>query len=228
MLRLIQVSNSLPFSFIVDPSAQFQPGMCGQLNSFGHQIVMGVSDGTAPIGIIDDIKTNAFTSSSIDEVVIAPVSGVVSNGILVAPYEVKVELVNPNVIARSFMSDIDVELIARNGVIAFPAGTPLNFDMAGTGTYDSIRAVVSYSYQVPNVPGDDSTYASGRVAVWVNRIIAATDQFETNVRYPLNANLFCSENGVLTSRQPSPNHAAIALVMAPPTTTLNYLEFLLL
>lgn len=228
MLRLIQVSNSLPFSFIVDPSAQFQPGMCGQLNSFGNQIVMGVSDGTAPIGIIDDIKTNAFTSSSIDEVVIAPVSGVVSNGILVTPYEVKVELVNPNVIARSFMSDIDVELIARNGVIAFPAGTPLNFDMAGTGTYDSIRAVVSYSYQVPNVPGDDSTYASGRVAVWVNRIIAATDQFETNVRYPLNANLFCSENGVLTSRQPSPNHAAIALVMAPPTTTLNYLEFLLL
>jgi hypothetical protein len=124
------------------------------------------------------------------------------------------------------MSDIDVELIPRNGVIVFPAGTQLNNDSAGTGTPDSIRAVVSYTYQVPNVPGDDTTFASGRVSVWTSRIIAATDQFETNVRYPLNANLFVSESGFLTTRQPSPRHGAVALVLGPPTSALNFLEFL--
>jgi hypothetical protein len=43
MLRLIQVSNALPFSFIVDPSATFNAGQIGQLNLYGNQVVMGVS-----------------------------------------------------------------------------------------------------------------------------------------------------------------------------------------
>ena len=100
--------------------------------------------------------------------------------------------------------------------------------MAGTGTPDSIRTVVNYTYQVPNVPGDDSTFASGRVTVWFQRIIAATDQFETNQRYPINANLFVSESGLFTTRQVSPNHAAIAMVTGSPTSYQNNIELLYL
>lgn len=229
MLRILQSGNSLPFSFVVDRNAAFMPGMVAQLNVMGNQVVCGVSDGTAPLGIIDDIKTNAFTSAAIDEVIIVPATGVISNNQLVTPIDIKTELANPNVIARSFTSNpVDVALIPRNGVIIFPAGTPLNFDMAGTGTPDSIRTVVNYTYQVPNVPGDDSTFASGRVTVWFQRIIAATDQFETNQRYPINANLFVSESGLFTTRQVSPNHAAIAMVTGSPTSYQNNIELLYL
>lgn len=226
MLRMIQVGSSRPFSYIVDPNAEFQPGQIAQLNAMGNQIVCGVSDGTAPIGIIDDIKTHSFTSASVDEVIIVAATGVDLGAGLVTPIEIKTELEHPNVLPRSFMADVDVELLARNGVIAIPAGTPLNFDNTGSGTPDSIRVVCNYTYQVPNVPGDDSTQGSGRVTVWFQRLIAATDVFETNQRYPLNANLFVSESGLLTTRQPSPNHAAVALVQAPPSRIHGCLEFL--
>lgn len=226
MLRLVQVGNSLPFSYPVDPNAEFQPGQIAQLNLMGNQIVCGVSDGTAPIGIIDDIKTNSFTSASIDEVVIVPTVGVIYNGKLVTAVDIKTELENPNIVERSFLTDLDVLLIPRNGVLIIPQGTELNFDNAGSGTPDSVRVVVSYTYQVPNVPGDDSTMGSGRVTVWFQRIIAQTDQFETNQRYPVNANLFVSETGLLTTRMPTPNHPAVAMVTAPPTSLQSSLELI--
>lgn len=225
-LRLVQVGSSLPFSFPVDPNSEFQPGMIAQLNAMGNQIVCGVSDGTCPIGIIDDIKTSAFTTAAIDEVLIVPVTGVLSGGYWVTSSEIKAELANPHILERSFVSDVDVALIARNGVVAIPAGTLLNFDQAGSGTPDSVRVVCSYSYQVPNVPGDDSTIGSGRVTVWFQRIIFATDMFETNVTYPLGANLFVSESGLLTTRQPSANHVSVAIVTAPPSSMHPSLEAL--
>lgn len=226
MLRLIQSGNSLPFSFPVDPNAEFQPGQIAQLNVMGNQIVCGVSDGTAPIGIIDDIKTASFTAAKVDEIITVPSVGVVSNGQLVTPMDIKAELENPHILERSFTTDIDVYLIAKNGVIVIPQGTPLNFDAEGSGTPNSVRVVVSYTYQIPNIPGDDSTLGSGRVTVWFQRIIAQTDQFETNQRYPVNANLFVSETGLLTTRMPSPNHAAVAMVTAPPSSLHESLEFL--
>lgn len=229
MLRLIQISNSLPFSWPCDPNAQFQPGQIAQLVLMGNQIVCGVSDGTAPIGIIDDIKTNAFTNASVDEEVVVQSAGVLSNGVLVTATDIKTELANPNVVERSFTADIPVVLIARNGVITIPAGTPLNMDLTGSGTPDSVRVVVNYTYQVPNIPGDDSTQGSGRVTVWTSRMIAQTNQYETNQRYALNSNLFVSESGLLTTRMSSPNLAAVAICTAPPSSLAGgFLEFLYL
>lgn len=224
MLRIIQSGNSLPFSFIVDPNAEFQPGQIAQLNIMGNQVVCGVSDGTAPIGIIDDIKTNAYTAASVDEVVIAPAVGVVSGGGLVTPTDIKMELQNPNILDRSFTANIDVELIPRNGVIIIPAGTLLNFDSTGSGTPDSIKVIVSYTYQVPSIIGDNSTFSSGRITVWFQRVLFQTDQFETNQRYPVNANLFVSETGLLTTRQPSPRHGAVAILTAPPNSIHSSIE----
>lgn len=219
----------MPFSFPVDPSAEFHPGQIAQLNVMGNNVVCGVSDGTAPIGVIDDIKTNSFFSTSVDEIVIAgPIAGVQGpNNTLVTPSDVKTELNNAGIDPETFVSDpVDCELIPRNGVVVFIAGTELNFDADGDGIPDSIRTVVSYTYQVPNIPGDNSTAGSGRITVWFQRFIGQTDQFDTTQRYPINANLFVNEAGKFTSRQPSENHPGVAIVSGSPTTVLGSLEFI--
>lgn len=229
MLRIIYEGNATPYSFPVDPSSEFQPGQIGQLTLLGNNIVCGVSDGFAPIGVIDDIKTNSFFAVSIDEVVIAgPIAGVPNGeGQLVTPSDVKTELQHAGVLPSSFASyPVDVQLIPINGVVKFIAGTVLNFDLDGDGIPDSIRTVVSYQYQVPNVPGDDSTYGSNRVTIWLHRFIGDTDQFDTTQRYPLNANLFVDCEGKLTSKQPSTEHPGVAIVMAPPTSILGTLQFM--
>lgn len=194
----------------------------------GDNIICGVSDGTAPIGVIDDIKTRSFSAPSIDEVVWATeVMSQQVGSVYLSTQDIKVELQNPNIIPTSFTtSPVDVELIARNGVVVFPAGTQLNADVDGDGRPDAIRTVVSYSYQVPNVPGDDSTFSSGKVTVWFQRLIFQTDQYETNQRYPINANLFVSESGLLTTRQPSPNHPGVAIVTGSPSAIFGTLEAL--
>ena len=113
--------------------------MIAQLYLRGNNLVCGVSDGRAPFGIIDDFKTRAFTAPSIDEEVIVPVeSAVEEGGQLVTTVDLKWELRNPNIIPSSFItSPVDVALIARNGVVLFPAGTVLNFDFDGDGIPDS-------------------------------------------------------------------------------------------
>lgn len=227
MLRTLFIGNSMPYSFPIDPNANFLPGMAAQLTLFGNQVVCGVSDGTAPLGIIDDIKTVSFSSVSIDEIVIAPVTGVMSNGILVAPTDVTKALDNPHILEGSFVSNpVDVEVNYKNGLVTFIAGTPLNFSMTGGRTYDSIRTVVSYSYQVPNRPGDDSTQGTKRITVWLQRMVFATDQFETNQRYPLNSPVFVNESGLFTTRQIQSNYPAIGMVLAPPTSIHSSLEML--
>ena len=154
--------------------------------------------------------------------VIVPAAAVATpepGGSLITSVDIKTELINPNIAPTSFISNnVDVQLIARNGVIVFIAGTTLNFDADGDGIPDSIRTVVSYTYQVPNVPGDDTTFASGRVTVWFQRMIFATDSFETNRRYPLNAPLFSSESGLLTTRRIADDYPSVAIVTGPPTS----------
>jgi hypothetical protein len=229
MLRLVQVGNTLPASFICDPSCEFQPGMCAELTVIGNQVMATVSNGTAPIGIIDDIKTRAFTNVSWNEVVIVPAVGVPGpNNQLVTPIDIKAELRKPNVISTSFNSTVNVVLNTVNGVITFLAGTPLNFDLMGTGTPNAIRTIVNYTYMVSNIPGDDSTQGSGRMTVWFNRMFFQTDQYETNQQYPVRANLYVSEAGFLTTRRPSAIHPAVAMVTAPPTPMNPMIEVLYL
>jgi hypothetical protein len=228
MLRFIQIGNALPCSFPVSFSDTFEPGMIGQLGLQGNDIVCGVSDGSNPIGIIDDYQTNTFTAPAIDEVVTAPVSAItIINGVRVAAGDVNWPLKNPNVTPYSFVtSPVDVALNPRNGMITFPAGTPLNFDADGDGIADSIRTVVSYSFQIPNMPGENSCLASGKVTVWFGRGLYQCDKYESNQRYPLNAVLYCSSRGLLTTQQEDPSHPGIAIVTGPPTALFGTLEFL--
>lgn len=227
MLRLVQVGNTLPANFIVDPSAEFQPGQIAELTVIGNQVMATVSNGTAPIGVIDDIKTKAFTNVSWNEVVIVPAVGVAGpGGTIVTPIDIKAELRKANIVSASFTSTTDVVLNPTNGVITFLAGTPLNFDLMGTGSPNAIRTIVNYTYYVANIPGDDSTAGSNRITVWFNRMFFQTDQYETNQQYPVRANLYVSETGFLTTRRPSSIHPAVGMVTAPPTPMNPMIEVL--
>jgi hypothetical protein len=226
MLRLVNIGNSQPVSFICDPSAQFEPGMIAELTVIGNQVMATVSKGTAPIGVIDDIRTKAFYAVSWNEVVIVPATGVMSGGKLVTPVDITANLKYPYITASSFASTVDVKLNAINGTITFIAGTELNFDATGSGSPNAIRTIVSYTYQVPNIPGDDSTQGSGRITVWYQRMFFQTNKYETNQQYPVKANLYVSENGLLTTRKPSNIHPAVAMVTAPPSPINSFIEAL--
>jgi len=227
MFRIVSESNAQPASFICDPSAEFKPGQIAQLTVVGNQVMCTVSDGTAPIGIIDDIRTRAFTNISWDEVILVSAIGVPGpNGQLITPVDIKAELRKPNILAKTFSSTIDVVLNPINGVITFLAGTPLNFDNIGSGQPNALRTIVRYTYQVPNIPGDDSVIASGKVTVWYNRMFFQTDMFETNQQYPVRAPLYVNETGLLTTRKPGKDYPSIAMVTAPPTAFAPMLECL--
>ncbi len=227
MLRLIQVGANLPFSYPVDPTSTFQAGQIAQLKLIGNEIVCGVSDGTAPLGIIDDINTSAFTAPVPEEVVDAPAMGIDDGyGNFVTPIAVKQELRFSNIIRSSFVADLDGLILNDiNGLITFPAGTVLNKDLDGDGIPDTIRTVVSYIYRIPNIPGDNTTIGSGRITVWFQRGIFETDQYDNTQKYPVNATLFVSADGKLTTKQTTPQHPGIGIVTGPPTGINETLEF---
>lgn len=228
MLKVIHTAITLPISIPMDPTAEFEPGMIGQLKIIGNDIVCGVSDGTAPFGIIDDARTNAFKKSQIDEVIEIDISATETdeNGNLVNISEAIGFLEFSNIVNGSFTSTISVILNAVNGAVIVPAGTPLNFDFDGDGVYDGFRIIASYVYEVPNKPGDDTTLGSGRITIHYARGFYATDQFDTLQPYPLNATLYVGLEGKFTTRQPTSSHPGIAMVTGPPGATNGTLELL--
>ena len=227
MLRLIQVGNTLPLSFPVAPTDAFQPGQVGQLKVIGNEIVCGVSDGTAPLGIIDDANTSAFTAAVTDEVVTVSVVAVSDGYQLVAAVDTKQELRFSNIVRSSFVADIaGLVLNDINGVITVAAGTPLNLDADGDGTLDTVRVIVSYTYRIASIPGDNTTAGSGRVTIWFQRGVFETDQFDTKQRYVVNATLFVDADGLFTTSQPTASHPGIGMVTGPPTGIVETLELI--
>lgn len=228
MLRVIHVGNSLPYFVPCDPSATFQPGQILGLTVQGNSVLGTVSNGSAPLGIIDDIKTKAFSAVSWDETIIVPAVGVIGgDGRLVTTADIKAELLNANIFPDSFVSiPVSVQLIPRNGVIVFPIGTELNFDRTGAGTFNAIKTNVRYSYQIPNIIGDDSTLGSNRVTFWYGRGFYQTDMFDATASYPVNAPLFVSEKGMLTTKAVVPNYPSVAIVTNPPSPLSAMMEFI--
>lgn len=232
-LRVLHPGRHLPTFRTLDPNATFIAGMIGQLKYVGNEIVLGVSDGIAPFGIIEDTREIAHVRPVIDEpVVVTPLlSEIVDNGsgpqLAVDKYAF---LQNANILQNSFVSTkASVELIATNGAVKIPAGTKLNARVdPSPGDADSFVTHVRYSYYVPNRPGDDTTMGSAKVSIWANPAgaIFSTDQYETEVPYPLNAGLYCSPNGKFTTKQSIETQPAIAMVCVPPTRINNMLELI--
>lgn len=230
MLKVIHTGNAMPMSLPVDPTAEFEPGMFAQLGLIGNDIVGSVSDGTAPLGIIDDVRTTAFTKAQVDEVVVATAQAIEvnSNGYRVNTEDLTGILEFPNIVEDSFTSTISVVLNTVNGVVTIPAGTVLNHDSDGDGDYDSFRVIVNYIYRVAGTPGDDTTVGSGRITLHYQRGIYATDQFDTTQVYPVNATLYVGLDGKITSKQPTANHPGVAVCTGPPSASIGTIEFMLL
>jgi hypothetical protein len=231
MLRVIHISNgALPVSYPVHPTAEFQPGMIAQLTILGNDIMSTVSDGTAPFGIIDDCRTNAFTAPQIDEIVEIILDEdeveIDINGYRVNKKDAVGYLKYPNILEKSFVSDLSIMLNAVNGVVIVPAGTRLNYASTESGILDGYKIICTYIYRIANKPGDDSTIGSNRVTIYYQRGIYATDQFDTRQIYPLNATLYVGMDGRLTTEQPTPDHPGIAVVTGPPSSVEGTLEFL--
>lgn len=227
MFRLIHAGNALPTSWICDPAAEFQAGQIAQLIVSGNQVMATVSNGMAPLGIIDDIRTKSFYGKSWDEVHVRPVAGVMGpGGDLVCPADQIIFLKNANILKNSFICNIDAMLIPTNGAITIPAGTPLNLDLDGDGILDALHVIVRYTYQIPDIHGDDSTAGTGRVTIWYERLFGETDMFDSSANYPLSAPLFVNEQGMLTTRKPGDNYPSVAMVTAPPSVISPYLKFL--
>lgn len=227
MLRLIQIGNGLPVSYPTDPTSTFLPGQIGQLKVIGNEVVCGVSDGTAPFGLIDDINANAFTAPVTDEVVDIPAIGVNDGyGNYISVIATNQVLRFANIVRSSFVADTEgLTLNDINGVITAEVGSVLNKDMDGDGIPDHIRVIVSYIYRIPNVPGDNTTAGSGRITIWISRGIYETDQFDPTQKYPVNATLFVSPEGKLTTKQSTPQHPGIAMVTGPNSALNETLEF---
>ena len=230
MLKVIHSGNAMPLSLPVDPTSEFQPGMFAQLGLLGNDTVATVSDGSAPLGIIDDVRTVSFTKSQIDEIVIINVQNaqIDSNGSRVSSEDLTGVLEHPHINEKSFTSTVSVLLNTVNGIITVPSGTALNYDSNGDGTYDSFKIICNYIYRVSNKPGDDTTLGTGRITVHYQRGIYATDQFDTTQVYPLNSTLYVGLDGKLTSKQPTSDHPGVAICTGPPSAAISSLEFMLL
>lgn len=227
MLRVIQAGTGRPISYPVDPNATFQPGMIGQIKVIGNDIVMGVSDGMAPFGIIDDVKDTAFSRPQIAEVVIIEPDVVNFDGYnYTAAFDTIKDLRNSQLVPGSFRSEHPsiVSLNEVNGIIKIRAGTVMNYTAIGSTTPNAFRTKVWYAYYVANMPGEDTTFGSGRMTIWFTAGIFQTDQYEL-VPYAVNANLYVSANGKLTSEQSLPNQPCIGMVIVPPTSSNTVLEF---
>lgn len=230
MLKVIHSGNAMPMSLPVDPTAEFEPGMFVQLGLIGNDIVAGISDGTAPLGIIDDVRTAAFTKPQVDEVIVIDAQSVAinGNGVRVGTVDTTGIMEFPNIIESSFTSTISVVLNTVNGVVTVPSGTEPNHDSTGDGIFDSYRVIVNYIYRVAGKPGDDTTIGSGRVTIHYQRGIYACDQFDTTQIYPVNCTLYIGLDGKLTSAQPTDSHPGVAICTGPPSASIGTLEFMLL
>lgn len=230
MLRLINTFNHLPQSYDLDPDSYFEPGQIGSLRIKNGKVVVGVCDGLNPEGIIDDIRTDKFRVTVIDENIILPITYISVNdkNETITSSNIKHELKNTNIIVKSFKSNIPVSLHSRNGVIEIPKGTPLNFSskIHTSDKYnapDSIRLSCSYSYNI--LGGDDSTLASQKVIVWNKISISQTNMYDTCADYSQYNNLYVT-NGLLTTIRSNYNCPTIGVVLTPPSNKNAMLEFL--
>lgn len=232
-LRVIQAGLGRPTSYFGSPNDTFQPGQIGQMKLIGNDVVLGVSDGIAPIGIIDDIRTQAFTQSVIDEEIIVEMITSFDGYNWVNTATAKQEIKNSNIVPSSFRylnadgstPPAGLSLNPVNGVLQAQVGAIANYQTLDSNHPNAIRVMLRYAFYIPNIPGEDSTLGSGRITIWFTRGIFQTDQYEM-VPYQVNATLFVSVAGKLTSERTKSNQPGVAICLIPPTAHNTMMEFL--
>lgn len=212
MIRITETFNNTPENFIVDDHSQFLPGMIAAwtVDNIGDPTNqkgrVGLYSGINmfPLGIIDDIRALSFKGVSWCE----PVNVILGNKDSI------VRLKHHNIDPISFISEVDVRLDAKNGTITIPKENQKG------------HFIVSYSYTVPNLCGDDSTLHSKRITVWTKNIIAKTDMFDTTQEYHKYNNLYVDERGLLTTRKAEFYSKCVGVVLRAPDHYMPVLKFL--
>ena len=227
MLRCISVGLGRPVSYHKDPNMTCEPGQIGQFKLLGNDVCLGISDGVAPVGILDDVISASFSQTVVDEVLNVPVAVIFDGYNWTSSTNAIGELRNSSIITGSFVVDYPgLILNPLNGTIHVPTGTIANFSTTGSAIPDAVRTTCRYAFRVPNIPGEDSTAGSGKVTIWFTRGVFQTDQFAPEVPYALNATLFVSPAGKLTTEQTTTNQPGVAMVIIPPSGHQSVLEFL--
>lgn len=103
------------------------------------------------------------------------------------------------------VEDNQVVLIKSNGL------APLGF---------AISVFADLEYNV--YPNTDVLHAR----VEFKRLSVSTDNYEKYCIYPVNSNLYISDSGLFTTNRPSEKHPAVAMVLEPPSATINSLKLL--
>lgn len=225
MFRVVHNPTPYPISYPVHPSAEFQPGYIAQITVIGNDAVMTVSDGTAPIGIIDDSKTSSFSRVQIDEIVEIVVKPEdIVGGLTTRDYDGYLEY--PYVLDNSFTSTKTIILNATNGIVTIPEGTAVETFVVDGVTVQGFKMICNYAYKIANQPGADTTLGSNMVTVHYTRGWYETDQFDSTALYPLNATLYVGLDGKLTTKQVTSRHPGVAVVTGPPSSLNSTLQFM--
>lgn len=206
MLKIIESSNSLPQSFIVNKDAQFQPGQIAQLFLIkNNSVECSTSDGINPIGIIDDIKTLYFSKNVIKEnhtLNKSDFQSIDNNNHYKTTNDIEIRLDNGNIIDDYFHCNIPGKLSAKRGIFTIAKNSMIQIDEFVT--------YFSYKCKISNIPGDDSTLGTNRVTVWNSSgLVFETDQFDPTQDYK-NEILYADTNGLFTSKQTYKNQCQVA------------------
>jgi hypothetical protein len=124
----------------------------------------------------------------------------IENGLTTASYPFKRSTpVKPGMIVQNYVIDDSVVLGISDGSCPF-------------------GIVNSYS-ETPFLSAIDN------VDIYYQSDIFLTDIYDESHRYPINATLFCSKDGIVTTKQEHSNQKSIGMVIKPPVNG-NFLEFL--
>ena len=180
-----------PLSLAVAPTITFRPGMIGQLDATSTIIL---TDGTFPIGFLDDNKLTTYHRKIVDEAVV--LTGVVASNLLHSNLTALAFKVTnaAGTIVYTNIADYTVNIV--NGTIQ---RTALSTIVTGA------TVLVTYEYQLPTAEsvssqpsGSDDTAGSGKVAVWNAAGIYGTDQYDVTRTYAVNECLYALA-GIVTN-----------------------------
>ena len=241
MLKIVELFGSVPESYLVDTASHFQPGHFASLKIKNGELVAGISDGLNPIGVLDDIRSNYIRKIVISELVTLicnpfDIMFSTKHSAFVTKCPIKIELKHNNIVENSFICyEEGFKLDAKAGLLLIQEGTVCNVTTSNEtsishfvdkGTRNAFRLYCSYAYNVLSDRMDDSTKNSNRVTVWNKTIIAYTDMYDISQTYEKNVPLYV-ENGLLTSRKPTPHSKCIGMSLEEPTHDQPNLKFLL-
>jgi hypothetical protein len=119
----------------------------------------------------------------------------IENGLQVANYPVRdIEVIKPGMIVQNYVIDDSLVLDVSDGSCPF--------------------GIVSCCVN------------KNSINIYYQSDIFLTDIYDLDYRYPVNAALFCSEKGIITTKQNHSNQRGIGFVIKQPIQG-NFLEFLL-